>query len=763
MLAELGSQSFVVDPFVAFSEQDWRQSPSTEVARIADAALGPLLAVRSSAESESIGQTSPPGAFHSELGVPCSDAHAISTAVEAVLRSIDPTTGVRRGVVVQTQVTDVAVAGVATTLDLHRRPYLTIEFDDSSGRTDRVTSGHQVQRVVLAPGCHGEEWLCAVRRAIEDIGSALQIVDLVIEFAIDNDGSLHVFQAWDRGRAASIPADGLARAVGVAERRLALLRQRHGQDVVLSDMADWNPAEMLGQTPGALDVSLYRTLITNRTWARARQRLGYFDCPGPLLVEVLGHPYIDVRQSFRSLTPTGLSGPTRSAYVDGCCARLCEEPWLHDKVEHDLLTTYWPLRNGAEAVRQRASWLTRPQLQELGAELVATTAQMLSSWEAEISWAQGRARQLGVWRSANAVAPFSSLTVDELLDFVNRALRACRSMGTLPFASVARLAFVADGLARELAEAGDLDASVSSLWRRVRTPADRFAVDLADEQLSLADLAARYGHLRPHTYNIESLPYGARDGFLAALRESSAFHGAHASGPDDAEPANAALTRYFASLGLRAPEDPLELLASAFRSREDHKFQFTAVLSDVLEAIAEMGAHLDLSRSEVRRLSIGRLLAAARGRDHAATQRASRGAAHRSTQQVMLQWPDFISARSSMSEVDFIEARPTFIGQQIVDASVCHLNSEPADPRVLDGSIVAIEAADPGFDWIFTQRIAGLVTCYGGSSSHMAIRCHELKLPAAIGCGRTTFQRLVAGTRIMLDCRNGSIVQVGPS
>ena len=46
-----------------------------------------------------------------------------------------------------------------------------------------------------------------------------------------------------------------------------------------------------------------------------------------------------------------------------------------------------------------------------------------------------------------------------------------------------------------------------------------------------------------------------------------------------------------------------------------------------------------------------------------------------------------------------------------------------------------IENADPGFDWIFGSKILGLITKYGGVNSHMAIRCAELEIPVAIGCG----------------------------
>ena len=70
----------------------------------------------------------------------------------------------------------------------------------------------------------------------------------------------------------------------------------------------------------------------------------------------------------------------------------------------------------------------------------------------------------------------------------------------------------------------------------------------------------------------------------------------------------------------------------------------------------------------------------------------------------------------------------------------------------LFGKIACIENADPGDDWIFTKGIKGLVTQYGGVNSHMAIRCAEFGLPAAIGCGERTFERLLAAGRIELNC-----------
>jgi phosphoenolpyruvate-protein kinase (PTS system EI component) len=75
----------------------------------------------------------------------------------------------------------------------------------------------------------------------------------------------------------------------------------------------------------------------------------------------------------------------------------------------------------------------------------------------------------------------------------------------------------------------------------------------------------------------------------------------------------------------------------------------------------------------------------------------------------------------------------------------------------LSGKIILIENADPGFDWIFSQPIAGLITKYGGANSHMAIRCAEFGIPAAIGCGEQRFESLLDASQILLDCAAGLI------
>jgi phosphohistidine swiveling domain-containing protein len=75
----------------------------------------------------------------------------------------------------------------------------------------------------------------------------------------------------------------------------------------------------------------------------------------------------------------------------------------------------------------------------------------------------------------------------------------------------------------------------------------------------------------------------------------------------------------------------------------------------------------------------------------------------------------------------------------------------------VDNCIVCIEAADPGFDWLFSKNIRGLITAWGGSNSHMAIRANELGLPAAIGVGEQLLDECLSASSIMLDAASQTI------
>ena len=96
---------------------------------------------------------------------------------------------------------------------------------------------------------------------------------------------------------------------------------------------------------------------------------------------------------------------------------------------------------------------------------------------------------------------------------------------------------------------------------------------------------------------------------------------------------------------------------------------------------------------------------------------------------------------------------PNFITQKSISAKIAFENDED-----LEGKIVLIRAADPGYDYLFSKNIAGLITCYGGANSHMAIRASELALPSVIGVGEEKFMQLSKAKIIQIECASEQIL-----
>ena len=81
-----------------------------------------------------------------------------------------------------------------------------------------------------------------------------------------------------------------------------------GSKTILSNMADWNPAEMIGNKPSKLAISIYSELITNSIWSQQRYNYGYKNvAPNRLMIDMAGTPYIDLKIDLNSFIPATLN------------------------------------------------------------------------------------------------------------------------------------------------------------------------------------------------------------------------------------------------------------------------------------------------------------------------------------------------------------------------------------------------------------------------------------------------------------------------
>ena len=727
--------------------------------------------IRSSAFAEDSTGSAMAGVFESVGPVDPTDGAAVETAVGTVIRSYESagSPSPKDRVLVQRMVDDVDVAGVVFTQDLSTgAPYYVINYDDESGATDTVTAGTGYTNRTLY--VFRDAWdritsrrFRSVVAAIREIEQVVGSINLDIEFALTGDGVVHIFQVrqitternWNRGQSLRI-GDALRRV----EEHLDL---NHGNTPILGSMPDWNPAEMIGTTPRPLALSLYRRLITDDVWARARELMGYKRRPGARLLSALaGQPYIDVRESFWSLIPSDLDDRIGAQLVDGWLDRLRTHPHLHDKVEFDVALSAFAPDFDLRAETQCIS-LSGADLEVFRSALRSLTVRLAGGSTTPIK-KQLRLIEVLERRRAAIETDYANPRPSTAAALIEDVLR----YGTVPFAILARHAFIARSLVSGLVGAAALDAAVADRFQsNIRTVATDFIEDVrsvADGTKDRADVLRRYGHLRPGTYDLLSDRYDRRFSdatvpFASRSPAGTLTEQIFAAGD------LARVDRALSSSGIDIEAGALfDYVREAVQGREYAKFAFTHNVSDLLEVIAAVGERHGLSREELTFIDVRSFLdvfvePGGRTAESQLRQLAESGRErHRATAAIRL--PSLITRPTDVWVVPLRVEQPNFITRGSARAPVATLGSTHDDPSAIDGRIVAISSADPGYDWIFTRPIAGLVTRFGGVNSHMAIRCAEFGIPAAIGCGEQIFSRVTAASEVRLNCADGQLVVV---
>ena len=782
-LGRLVRASTVADQ-VTRTVAEWQDDPAGSVREV-EARLGDrALIVRSSTTHEDAFSGSNAGGFTSVLGVRVGPGlvAAVGRVIESYRRSgIDVEV---QQVLVQPIVEDVRFSGVALTRTLdHGAPWVVIEYAEGAD-TEAVTSGSSsttrslyLRRAAMSEAgvpteCGAQRelgLLSGLVRAVDEVERLLGHDALDVEFAVDRAGEVHLLQVRPMVTASGAPRRDDAFDAAIVEARATW--DRHGTApehlpggrgrtrLVLGVMPDWNPAEIIGTAPGRLAVDLYRRLITDDVWAVQRAQVGYRDVrPSPLLVDIAGRPYVDVRASFASFLPAGLDDGLAGRLLEAGLGRLVERPHLHDKVEFAVVPTCVDPDWARWTRALTADGFSRDEVEELRLALLGVTRKILSRVDSELD------------RSERSSEKAMALT-RQLKDPLERAavlIDVATESGTLPFAHLARAAFVAVSLLRGAHACGVLsDDGVEGFHAGIRTVSQELSSDasaVASGRLTWDGLVTRWGHLRPGTYELTSPRYDADpERFLrplvgTAAGSADASLGARTSAAWRSERSDFLALVEDLDLGFRG--DVLErTMRRAIEGRESAKLAFTRTLSDALEEIARGWDSRGLDRSTVSDAPLalllpdadGRVADAARVRDAAAVGRERRALA------AALPLAPLLTARADLDAFVLGDDLPNFVGTMPVIAPVIELTEEGTAPPSLSGAVVLIPRADPGFDWIFGHGIAGLVTLYGGANSHMAIRAAEHGLPAAIGVGEQRYRALRTAAELELDPRGRTL------
>lgn len=758
-------RSAVVLPLYSFTVDQWQRSRRETLLRILnqDWAASTLI-VRSSCRIEDNPGHASAGRFLTRLDV--KGRQQLERAIDSVILSFDDRLPDNE-VLVQPQLLSSLASGVATSRDPSGGgPYRVVNWVDGQDTTAVTAGKPAIQRwycLAYRRSCPPAAHLVGVLDLLSELEELVPVQAFEIEFGLDQDGTLVLFQV----RPLPCPQSSISlrqheSALASCARQLGSLMQIRrpalGSQSAFGIMPDWNPAEMIGVRPRGLALSLYRQLITDQVWADARQRYGYRDLRGvPLLVDLCGLPYIDVRASFTSLVPAQVDDRVATSLVESYVEKLRSRPDLHDKVESAITLSSYHFRTSLQASSLVGEGvLSRAQASSLVSALHGITTGMVTSAgpvQRDLALIGRLAR-----RTLTTVGP-----ADDPVGRLRALMRLCTRQGTLPFSGLARAAFVAVDLVWSLVEVGILTNEEGG---RLIGSSNQVTATLRHDFRTLSKklFLEKYGFLRPGTYDILSPRY---DEFPDLYFDWSAR-----ALPDTAEPGFAisraqsgAIRTLLEEHNMRCDaRSLLRFIFTSVRAREYAKLQFSRVVSELLVVVRQVGECLGFDVEDLSYVPIHVIAGLPRDAGHGKEllREAVELGKARHALAASICAPALVFGADDLTSFSQLCDEPTFITRARVVAPVANV----ATGDKLDGAIAMISSADPGYDWIFTHRVVGLITAFGGTNSHMAVRALELGLPAVIGAGEARFRRWLTADSLELDAGSQlvrPIVGVGPA
>ncbi|MCD8248945.1 MAG: gamma-glutamyl-gamma-aminobutyrate hydrolase family protein [Lachnospiraceae bacterium] len=736
---------------------------------------GRRIVVRSSSSEEDSYRHSNAGHYKSILDVDSSSEEEIIAAVDAVIASYvrDIRHLENEQVLIQCQAQHVVYSGVVFTRDIqNNKPYYLINYDET-GSTDSVTSGSAGRMMKIVRNAEVEQLRQPWRDllyAVQELEHIMDGLALDIEFAIDRDGRVILFQM--RPLVASYRQENAYddhKFYNMLENAGKMYEQHKnvitGTPMMMSDMAFWNPSEIIGNNPRPLDYSLYRAIITHRAWNQGIEGLGYRRLQQDLMHRIGNKPYICLEYAFYSLIPQELSEELSLRLVAYYQDALRHNLTAHDKIEFEIVFTSYDFSTPEKTKRLLEHGFREEERQQLLCSLKHVTEQAILRFDEILAMDRESLRKLEEVRvNEEKLLEDPNASLHRILAAVQSLRASLQHYGTPQFARQARMAFMARAFLRSLTESGPAgqegetwftEEDIDAFMQSITTVSTEFEEDFrafSMDEISRAEFNRKYGHLRVGTYDIRTERYDQMNFRPGQSRTARPETGRKRL---DAARLEMALRETGLSVGV---EELVYFIYQAIKQREYFKFEFTKSLSLILELLVRSGAIMEIARNdlswlEIEDFKLPQYMTMEELKDRLELRIERRRLEYQEYQELFL--PEVILDRSSLNVVEVYEARPNFITTKRVEGEVVLLDEEPgADIR---DKIVIVPKADPGYEWVFAKGIKGFITRFGGAASHMAIRCAEFEIPAAIGCGEKIYNYVSSLSYLVMDCRAGKI------
>ena len=351
---------------------------------------------------------------------------------------------------------------------------------------------------------------------------------------------------------------------------------------------------------------------------------------------------------------------------------------------------------------------------------------------------------------------------------MNSFLTKIKKNGIVPFAKYARNAFIAKKILISLKSKKYINSiKMNKILNSLNTITSQYLSHSKNKNKNIENKVAfenLFFHLRPGTYDItvkRSIPsIKKRD--ISSLNSILSFKDVSKNLLSSVQIKK--IDKFLKKNDLKFNAIKLyNYIVLSLKLRENSKFIFTRALSDYLQIIEKWGQRRSLNVEKLSNFDVQNILRSIKNPQKKLNddvfQKGTIPIKYEENQRIInsvCKLPYLITTNSDFFVASILISKPNFITEKKVISKTYNLRKEQ-NTNAINGKIVLIENADPGFDWIFNYKIKGLVTKYGGVNSHMSIRCLELNIPAAIGVGDESFDKLILGDQVILNCKENRI------
>ena len=758
-LKPLLKKSYIEKTYV-ITVKEWLDYKNEILYSIREKFRGGKIVVRSSSINEDSLINSKAGCYHSELNVDPDDFDHIHRAINKTIASYEGEKYLEQ-VLIQQQAIDIYMSGVIFTHDLETSaPYYVINYD-ITGKTDTVTGGAGGSLAKVFRNTETFKLLQPWRDIIEAVKEIEEIIpgfDLDIEFGVKRNGQIVLFQV----RPLAANRDAVKVEVNLVEKSLCMVeehylklsqsfKQANENTLVFSDMLFWNPAELIGHCPSNLAYSIFEKILMVKAWHLGIQQLGYPTLPSLRLLErFLYKPYINVNLAFLALIPGTVPIKLHQRLQSYYLSKLDSDHSLHDKAEFEIMFTCYDFNLPSRLCALETHGFSSEDIQSIHDALLDFTKDIFKNYRAIYDALKDKIEKLEKFNLIPLTQLVEKMKAGQGMQLVNEMLEKCEELGTVSFSAVARLAFIGDALVRSLVTSGvisreDRDLIMNS-FSTIATSLTKEINEVASGYVPIEAFLDKYGHLRSGTYDIQKDRYDRidRNTWLQARKISRAVSSIKSELKNR-------INAFILDSPLKIDYETLyDFVALFISAREHFKFIYTKTVSNILELIAEAGNSMGISTRDLSCLTLDHLDLLFSGRPDELLHAIS-VAKQALLKTSLIDLPPLIFSTEDFRIIEYLSSRPNFITGKSEIGEIVVLDNKTNLQIDIDNKIVFIENADPGYHWIFSKNIKGLVTKYGGAASHMAICCAEFNVPAAIGCGEK-YDKLAACKMISLNC-----------